>query len=281
MSAAPGAARLWGVLGHPYLDVSPLIDTSVFPVLDAELTRGLTRATTNATGGTLKWMGVVAPWVIDDGFRDAMFAIEAMSPDELREFAALGDGPPVLVEDRATWRFGDETDRPFTAAQVRLLSTRYGAYFPWKVCLHLLENERWEDKHSGAGKAFTAEALALFPETVRFVQSLPFTEIGRVVLFGLEPDDHAPLHRDTEPGRALQVAQSLCFQPRPGKRLYLQNAPEAAPTIVDAPLYWFNDMDYHGVLSDPVFRYSVRVDGVFDRDFVRSIERHARSQATP
>ena len=31
--------------------------------------------------------------------------------------------------------------------------------------------------------------------------------------------------------------------------------------------YWFNDHDYHGVLPDPFFRYSIRVDGVFTREF--------------
>jgi Rieske 2Fe-2S family protein len=46
--------------------------------------------------------------------------------------------------------------------------------------------------------------------------------------------------------------------------------------VVDRPIYWFNDMDYHGVLADPFFRYSLRVDGVFDRDFVRALERLAR-----
>jgi hypothetical protein len=35
-------------------------------------------------------------------------------------------------------------------------------------------------------------------------------------------------------------------------------------------------MDYHGVLPDPWFRYSVRVDGVFTPAFARAIERHAR-----
>ena len=32
----------------------------------------------------------------------------------------------------------------------------------------------------------------------------------------------------------------------------------------------------HGVLADPFFRYSIRVDGVFERDFVRALERAAR-----
>ena len=100
---------------------------------------------------------------------------------------------------------------------------RHHVYFPWKVCYHLLENDRWEDKHSGAGKGFGDEAREVFPETVRYLEALPFTEIGRAVIFGLEPNDHAPLHRDTEPGQALAIAQSISLCPRGDKRFFLQN----------------------------------------------------------
>jgi len=270
-------ARLWGIHGRPWIDLSPLIDTTGLAALDREICRGLAELDVGATGATLKWMGVVAPWQRDDDYRDAMWAIDEMSDDEWLDFVALADDPEHLtLADRPTLRFGDETDHPFTAAQVRLLTVRHGVYFPWKTCYHLLENDRWEDKHSGAGKQFDPEAERVLPRTVAFVRGLPFLEIGRAVIFGLDANDHAPLHRDTEPGSSLTVAQSISFAPRPGKRLYLQNDPDAEPTVIDAPAYWFNDMDYHGVLPDPFFRYSVRVDGVFTPAFARAIERHAR-----
>lgn len=267
--------RLHGIFGRPFIDLSPLLDTSVFPALDREITLGLAGLSLGGTGATLKSMGVVAPWAMDDGRRDAMEAIRAMRGDELREFVALGDDPDARP-DGGDLAFGDETDRPFTLAQQRLLELRHGVYFPWRDCFHFVENHRWEDKHSGEGKGFSDEALARFPQTCAFIAGLPFTEVGRAVLFGLAPHDHAPLHRDTEPGDALELAQSINFAPRAGKRFYLQNAPDAAPLVVDRPIYWFNDMDYHGVLADPFFRYSIRVDGVFDRAFAREVERLAR-----
>ena len=272
-------ARPWGIWGEPYVDLSEVIDTSCFAALDREITGALARVETEGTGATLKWMGVVAPWMMDDGRRDAMDAIRAMSDGEFEDFVALGDDPDGV--DRARRReeaFGDETDRAFTRGQQRLLTVRHGVYFPWRCSYHLLANDRWEDKHSGEGKAFSAEALALFPQTVAFVRSLPFVEIGRCVLFGVEAHDHAPLHRDTEPGRSLVVAQSINFAPRPGKRFYLQPGPEAEPVVIDRPIYWFNDMDYHGVLADPFFRYSLRVDGVFEPGFARDLERRVRSR---
>jgi Rieske 2Fe-2S family protein len=271
------APRLWGLFGRPWVDLSPLVDISRFAELDREITRGLCEVETTVTGGSLKWMGVVAPWQVDDGYRDLMDAVRAMTDDELADLVALADDPAAIdTARREDLVLGDESDHPLNRAQARLLAIRHGVYFPWKVCFHFLENDRWEDKHSGAGKSFTADAERVFPATVAFIRSLPFLEIGRAVLFGLEANDHAPLHRDTEPGQGLAVAQSISFAPRRGKRFYLQNREDDPPTVVDAPVYWFNDMDRHGVLADPFFRYSIRVDGVLDPAFVREVERVAR-----
>jgi hypothetical protein len=268
----PRRAPLIGLFGRPYADLGRLLDAAALDEIDREITRGLVRVTPSYTGGSLKWMGVVAPWQMEDGYTDLMHAVERMSRDEIAELAALGD-TPVELGSEAPPRFGDETEHPLSLAQMRWLSLRHGVYFPWKVCYHLLENERWEDKHDGRNKDFTPEAKAVFPRTVERIRGLPFREIGRVVLFGLEPNDHAPLHRDSEPGKALSVAQSISIDPRGTKRFYLQNAEEDEPFVVDARVYWFNDMDYHGVLADPYFRYSIRIDGVFEPSFLREVER--------
>gem|GEM_PF-357985 len=275
------ASRYCGIFGRPYADLSELVDTTCFPRLHAEITRGLAEVETSYTGGTLKWMGVCAPWVMTDPYRDAMDAIGAMSKSELAELVALGDEDQLGTGERGELAFGDETDRPFTKAQMRFLEQRHGVYFPWKVCYHLLENDRWEDKHSGDGKELSEEARAVFPETVAFVESLPFVEIGRVVVFGLLANDHAPAHRDSEPGKALAVAQSISFEPARAipsdrqKRFYLATPDGSAETEVEAPIYWFNDMDWHGVKADPFFRYSVRVDGVFEPSFLDRVRRNA------
>ena len=285
-STGSGSQRHCGIFGKPYVDLRELIDTSSFAAMHDEITRGLAVVETGYTGGSLKWMGVCAPWVVGDGYLDAMHCIRAMSKDELVELVALRDdheGGAIDLEDPEL-AFGDETDRPFSRAQMRFLEQRYGVYFPWKVCYHLLENDRWEDKHSGQGKGFSAEARAVFPQTATFIESLPFVEIGRVVVFGLLANDHAPDHRDSEPGKALAVAHSISFDPgrcAPAaagrhKRFYLATPDGKSEIIVDSPVYWFNDMDWHGVHADPFFRYSVRVDGVFEPDFLERIRRAAR-----
>jgi hypothetical protein len=266
-----------GVFGRPYADLSFLVDDATLDAIDDEVGLGLVEADATYTGGTLKWMGIVAPWVMNDGYADAMDVIRALAPLDYERFLALADYPADvrrLPQDRTV--FGDETDRPFSRAQLDWLTMRHGAYFPWKVCVHLLANDRWEDKHLGAGKSFEAQAERLFPKTVALIHALPFVEIGRVVIFGVAANDHAPLHRDSEPGRSLGVAQSITLAPGRKKRFFLCNHPEDEPMVVVPRVYWFNDMDYHGVLPDPYFRYSIRIDGVFDPAFLRDLEARER-----
>src|SRR6185295_11953912 len=109
-------------------------------------------------GGSLKWMGVTASWVDEDPYADYMRVIESFSEEELEQFVSYGERPK-----NGERRFGDETDNPLSRAQMLYLKYRYGVYFPWKVCYHLLENDRWEDKHSGEGKAFDEDARRLLP----------------------------------------------------------------------------------------------------------------------
>lgn len=272
-------APIIGLFGSPWVDLDHLIDAGTLAEIDREISLGLARVDVGQTGGTLKWMGVVAPWQRDDEYLDAMDVIRALPPEEYATLLELSEDPSTADEaPQATTEFGDETDRPFTREQMRWLSYRHGVYFPWRVCYHLLENDRWEDKHSGSGKSFSDEAREHFPKTVALIERLPFQEVGRAVLFGLEPNDHAPLHRDTEPGKALAVAQSISIDPRGNKRFYLQNAEEDEPLVVASNVYWFNDMDHHGVLADPWFRYSVRIDGVFEPSFLKTLEKRARAK---
>jgi hypothetical protein len=267
-------AALVGIWGQPYLHLDDVLGTAVLPAIDDEITLALCDLELGQTGGGLKSMGVTAPWVEHDGAIDYGHVIEGFTLAQWRTLVSLADDPSVFDEDQ--WqqtRFGDETDHPFNLRQIRYLSHRHGVYFPWQVCVHLLENDRWEDKHDGAGKQFTEAAQRLCPQTIEYVRSLPFDHIGRVVLFGLLPYQHAPAHRDSEPGTAMSVAQSLSICPRGDKRFYLVDPDQEQQVTVDAKLYWFNDMDYHGVHADPFFRYSIRIDGVYRPSFLKDLQK--------
>jgi hypothetical protein len=269
---------LYGIWGRPYIDLTKIIDPSPLDLVHEEVCLALARVETSYTGGTLKWMGVTAPTVDRDGYADAMRAISSFSPPELARFASLADDDDIIADTIATsdrrareLAFGDETDRPFSKAQMLYLKYRYGVYFPWKVVYHLLENVWWEDKNSGDNKTFGDDVVAFFPRTVEFIRQLPFREIGRCVLFGLEAHDHAPLHRDTAPDPDGEIGHSISICPVGNKTLFLASPDLSRRVPVTSRLYWFNDMDWHGVEAAPTFRYSIRVDGVFEPEFVEQL----------
>jgi hypothetical protein len=112
--------KLHGLFGRPFMDLSGLIDTSGFAAMDREISLALATLDCDGTGATLKSMGVVAPWVMGDGRRDAREALRALSEGELADFLSLGDGE-VSEEALRDRDFGDETDHPFTRAQQRWL----------------------------------------------------------------------------------------------------------------------------------------------------------------
>lgn len=268
-----------GIFGRPWIDLEGWLDLEGLAEVDAEIRRGLalTPELTH-TGGGLKSMGVVAPEVQADPTVDYGQVFARFTPGEWRRFAALSDDPSAPPPD-GPGAWGDETDRPLGERQIRFLKYRHRVYFPWKVAWHFVLNERWEDNHSGAGKGFVEEARALFPRTVALMQRLPFQEIGRALVFGLSPFDHAPLHRDTPPAPGRPVAHSISLCPRADKRFYLMDPERTQRLVVPARAYWFNDMDWHGVLPDPFFRYSIRVDGVFRAAFFDELRRRHRGPA--
>jgi Rieske 2Fe-2S family protein len=272
-------SQLWGVFGQPFLDLEPHVDLGLLSELDDEICAGLAEVEVGYTGGSLKWMEVAAPWVLDDPYEDLGWVIERMTREEREKLVSLADDPSLFGADKLMqYQFGDETEHPLSRKQARWLEYRFGVYFPWKVVFHLLENFSWDDNQNGRGKEWNPEALRHFPKTVAFVKSLPFTEIGRCVLFGLSPNDHATVHRDSEPGSSVSVAQCINVCPRGDKRFFLVDPEGEQQTFVTPRVYWFNDMDYHGVEADPWFRYSIRVDGKLDPAFVNKLSREARAR---
>jgi len=267
MDSLSSTAGFVGIWRKPYVDLSPHLDLTPLDEIHEEICLGLCLVDPEYTGGSLKWMDVCDPSVLEDPYVDYGHLLGSLDEEGFRRFISLADNPRVFdLAKRHVYRFGDETSNPLTPAQARFLKMRHGVYFPWKVAYHLLENDQWDDKHSGVGKDFRDEARQVFPKTVAYIESLPFREIGRCLIFGIEANDHAPLHRDTEPGPG-EVGHTITLCPRADKGFFLRT-PDGSQTLeVKDRAYWFNDMDYHGVAARPYFRYSIRIDGVFEPDF--------------
>jgi hypothetical protein len=195
------------------------------------------------------------------GLDDAQFAL----------FRGLADDPAAIdPARRRRLEFGEEREVPLSPRQMLWLKMRHRVYFPWKVYAELIPNARWEDK-GDPGKRFTRIAEALLPKTIAWVRQLPFGHVGRCNIMGLEAHDHGTVHRDgvPKPGRRPDPFLTVC--PRGDKRLYVMDERSGERLPVEGRVVWFNDHDYHGVLADPFFRYSLRVDGPFTPEFEQAL----------
>jgi hypothetical protein len=264
-----------GIFGRAFVDLEPYVDVAALSALDEEISWGLTQVPVTYTGGSHKSMGIVPPSAAGDPYADYGQVIDQMSRAEFARFVSLSDTPADFDLDRqAAYEFGEERPFPLSRRQMLYLEYRHGVYFPWKVFYELVPNLAWEERAEADGKAFTDEARRVFPATVRFIQQLPFARIGRCNLLGLQSNDHGTVHRDAEDDPELGHFITLC--PRANKRLFLWDEGRRTAHPVEGHAYWFDDRLYHGVAPDAFFRYSIRVDGVFQPAFLARLEEDLR-----
>jgi hypothetical protein len=265
---------LRGIWGRPYIDLERFVDLARLQALDEEVSYGLAQVEVGYTGGSHKWMEIVPPSMEDEPYVDYGQVIAKMSREEFARLISLGDDPESFDLDRQReYEFGEERAFPLTHRQMVWLKYRYGVYFPWKVHYELIPTKNWDDKSTGAGKAFTPEAEEHFPQLIALVNSLPFSQVGRCNIMGLEANDHGTVHHDRSNDEKVAADHFITICPRGDKRLFLWDEEEQRKVVVRSRAYWFNDCDYHGVEADPYFRYSVRIDGFFRPEFLQHLRR--------
>jgi hypothetical protein len=265
---------------RPFVDLAPYLDMTPMAALHDEVCLGLAQIPVDYTGGSHRSMGIVPASRVGECHVDYGEAMRAMTDDEFATLCGLSDDPEGLdPKRRGDIELGEEREHALSRRQMLWMKYRFGVYFPWKVYVELLPNRYWGDKSSGRGKAFTRQARAFFPEVVAYIERLPFVQIGRATIMGLEANDHGTVHHDGEQDDGQEPDHFVTFCPKGDKRLFLWDEDARAKVPVTGCAYWFNDHDDHGVDADPFFRYSVRVDGVFQDDFLARLRDDAGKHA--
>lgn len=135
-----------------------------------------------------------------------------------------------------------------------------GAIIPWFFALYLKKTdfirktqnvEQWEP------------AAENFPLLKEYIKTLPFKSIGRVLFFTTYPNAGVVTHRDSIVAEHKDHNINLFFTA--GRPSFIWNEITNEKTYLDpkAKSYFFNNRDYHGVDPEPVFRYTLRIDGTF------------------
>jgi hypothetical protein len=142
----------------------------------------------------------------------------------------------------------------------------------WTLCLR--DNKRIEmtgvkNKAVGA-ECFWTDNVKFFPTLVKFIKTLPFDQIGRVIFFITESNNQTVPHYDYygDPKGKLND-DFIWFTTKPNsKSVYIMDGETKEKFYPDPSkqFVWFNEMDFHGTEPVPHFSFSIRVDGVFRSD---------------
>lgn len=268
-----------GVLGRPFLDLEPLLDLEGLDVVHEEVCLALAEVPVDFTGGSHRSMGIMPASRTAEAHVDYGEVVASLDAAAYATFRSLADDPATLPSRPEAGTFGEERAHPLSRRQMLWLQYRHGVYFPWKVYVEMIPNRYWDEKSDATGKDFTRHAKTFFPRTIDFVRRLPFQAIGRCNIMGLLPNDHGTVHRDGDPREKPDVDHFITLCPTSNKRLFLWDEEARAEHEVRGRAYWFDDSDWHGVKADPWFRYSIRVDGVFEPEFLERVKRAARGEA--
>jgi len=139
-----------------------------------------------------------------------------------------------------------------------------GGAIPWFFAYYLRIND-FHKKTKEPITDWTDDARKYFPKIIQYVESLPLKIVGRVLFFTTYPGAGVVTHRDYYIDTHCDQNINLFFEAgwRPSfvwddvakKKLYLEQGSTS---------YFFNNRDYHGVDPEPTFRYTLRVDGIFE-----------------
>jgi hypothetical protein len=136
-----------------------------------------------------------------------------------------------------------------------------GSAIPWFFALYLKHSDF--DKKTVENNNWTA-ASEHFPKLLKYIKTLPFKEVGRVLFFTTYPNAGVTIHRDSIVAEHKDHNINLFFDGgwRPSF-VWDEKKKEKHYLPIGSKSYFFNNRDYHGVDPEPTFRYTVRIDGTF------------------
>jgi hypothetical protein len=176
----------------------------------------------------------------------------------------LMDGEVKLFENDVMYNYDGNREvlKDMTAMQKRkYLFFKHKALLPWFFILDLKPNLfKTKNKNVTEWDALSEK----FQYTRECIMNMPFSEVGRVVIYGSWPGAEVPCHRDAPV--TGEFDHHINFNPGGYRQVYvydsISNTKHYLPE--DYSFYAYNTRDYHGVEPLIHFSYTVRVDGIYD-----------------
>jgi hypothetical protein len=129
--------------------------------------------------------------------------------------------------------------------------------------VYVKQQTHYNLKHLDSESDWTENAKH-FPELIKFINTLPFEQYGRIEIFVADANNRVPIHIDamsdsditSDPGDFLWIStrgndKKFHVIGDDGKKHYASY------------ISWFNERDPHGSDPVPFAAYSIRIDGIF------------------
>lgn len=146
---------------------------------------------------------------------------------------------------------------------------RFNLNRPWKNVIHLKKLKSFFEKNDSAEWNDVAH---LFPKLVKLVESLPFKTIGYVMIMRNQEDSKLDIHRDIYPRNHCCHHINIAIDKKP-RSVFMYDSHTDTKYYKDSKsfAYFFNEFDLHGADNAFEERLTLRVDGVFEDWFSKSI----------
>lgn len=118
---------------------------------------------------------------------------------------------------------------------------------------------------------------ALFPELMEFIKTLPFSSIGRIIIFISSPFIEGHIHSDLSSTQeflfppllnkyAYKNNNFIWFNPNNKKKFFIYDEDNDSKISVNSEACFFNTWDYHGSDISTTTTFSFRIDGRFTKE---------------
>lgn len=241
-----------GINGQPWIDLDSHIDVEGFKNLNLENIYGISRSFWD--------QGNYGPGVYDRTKKNDLFWLEA----------------DLYMKRHPDWQEIAELKFLDINEKRRYLKLRYGIYNPSHTIY--LKKPIGRDYHSIANEAANpwTDNSRFFPNVVEWIKKLPFESIGRALYFLHEHDCDLVMHSDLKHSSNSAVkyvadqphgTEFVWIRATKDKGFYVYDEANNVKHHVSSYSAWFNSYDVHG--GDPTenMTYSLRIDGVFTKEF--------------
>jgi len=151
------------------------------------------------------------------------------------------------------------------------MAARFNLNRPWKNVLHFKKLKSFFEKNDSSE---WNDIAPLFPNLIKLVESLPFKQVGYVMIMRSNENTYLDIHRDIYPKNHkchhINIALDANYWNKP---FFIYDPITKTKYYKDRKTisYFFNECDLHGV--DKVFNetLTMRIDGEFEDWFAKKI----------